>query len=519
MSHDTPNFQLQGCDSAFRHVNFLSFNTTTSKMPLFVLPLAPSSTTSHSQPTNTRIHSSLPIRKRKRRRLSNDSSTESVLSDNDAPPASTNPLSLTPDEIVQYRLAGLELDEEIPEVKDFPHRGLEGVRVVERQRDRKGKGKAGIQHGVEGEGVDKDREEVKRGDAGDEAQQKRAERGPRLRLQHLSVLTTILQRCLLEGDIPRASRAWAMLIRAQVGGRGIDLRGSGYWGIGAELLIRSFDQKRSYSYDSDFDSDEEEGVVKRWGTAEGLEKVRDYYERLILQYPYKRQFDSSVSALDFWPAMVGCEIYGIQFEQNEGLKRVAREEGDDEGGERSGSQSEEDEEDENDIDGVFAAQQRSKSRGVRRRAEIRWIERDEIRKTALTASEKIAARLDELMATPPYSDSHNLLRLRGMVALYVGDLSVPAMPLEEANDEDEDDESIERRRQLRSTDKATERRFLFRQRLNEHEHGKQKREEEQARARMLLDRIVREGGPVGDIEDLSLVQYEGPEDLYNAEEY
>jgi hypothetical protein len=106
-----------------------------------------------------------------------------------------------------------------------------------------------------------------------------------------------------------------------------------------------------------------------------------------------------------------------------------------------------------------------------------------------------------------------------MVALYVGDLSVPAMPLEEANDEDEDDESIERRRQLRSTDKATERRFLFRQRLNEHEHGKQKREEEQARARMLLDRIVREGGPVGDVEDLSLVQYEGPEDLYNAEEY
>jgi hypothetical protein len=339
-------------------------------------------------------------------------------------------------------------------------------------------------------------------------------------LQHLSVLTTILQRCLLEGDIQRASRAWTMLIRAQVGGRGVDLRGSGYWGIGAELLIRSLDRKRNYSYDEESDDEEEEEGMKRWGSKEGLEKARDYYERLILQHPYKRQFDGSVSALDFWPAMVGCEIYGIQFEEKEGLRRVAREEEEDEGGERSGSQSEESEDDVEDddagVDGAFAAHQRMKTRRMRRRAERRWVERDEIRKTALVASEKVAARLDDLMTTPPYSDSHNLLRLRGMIALYLGDLSIPEMPLDEANEKDQG-ENVEESRKLTSADRDTERRFLYRQRVSDHERGREKRKEEQERARKLFDRISREGGDVEDIK-MPLEEDEDAEEFYDAEE-
>ena len=385
------------------------------------------------------------------------------------------------------------------------------------KRDHKGKGKEKAPITREEE---EDGDEIKKGDAEGDVKEERAERGPRLRLQHLSVLTTILQRCLLEGDIQRASRAWAMLIRAQVGGRGVDLRGSGYWGIGAELLIRSLDRKRNYSYDEESDNEEEEEGMKRWGRKEGLEKARDYYERLILQHPYKRQFDGSVSALDFWPAMVGCEIYGIQFEEKEGLRRVAREEEEDEGGERSGSQSEESEDDAEDdnagVDGAFAVHQRRKTRRMRRRAERRWVERDEIRKTALVASEKIAARLDDLMTTPPYSDSHNLLRLRGMIALYLGDLSIPEMPLDEADEEDQG-EVAEGKRPLRSADRDTERRFLYRQRLSDHERGREKRKEEQERARKLFDRISREGG---DVEDIKMPQEEDEdaEEFYDAEE-
>jgi hypothetical protein len=218
--------------------------------------------------------------------------------------------------------------------------------------------------------------------------------------------------------------------------------------------------------------------------------------------------------------MVGCEIYGIQFEEKEGLRRIAREEEEDEGGERSGSQSEEyeDDVDEDDagVDGAFAVHQRRKTRRMRRRAERRWVERDEIRKMALVASEKVAARLDDLMATPPYSDSHNLLRLRGMIALYLGDLSVPEMPLDEANEEGQGEDN-EGRRSLRSADRDTERRFLYRQRVSDHERGREKRKEEQERARKLFDRISREGGDVEDIK-MPLEQDEDAEEFYDAKE-
>jgi hypothetical protein len=312
-----------------------------------------------------------------------------------------------------------------------------------------------------------------------------------------------------------------MLIQAQVGGRGVDLRGSGYWGIGAELLIRSIERTGKYSYDEESEDEGDTGLgERRWGSKEGLEKMRDYYERLILQHPYKRQFDGSVSALDFWPAMVGCEVYGIQFEQKEGLTRISKEEEEDDGGDGSASQSEESEENVEDeregIDAEFAADQRRKLRRMRRRAERRWTEKEEIRKTALRASEKIAARLDELMTTPPYSDSHNLLRLRGMIALYVGDLSVPELPPDEAK-ENKEEEGIEEIRHLRGADKDVERRFLHRQRASDHEIGKEKRKEEQDGARKLFDRIAREGG---DVENIKLPlddDDENPEEFYDAE--
>jgi hypothetical protein len=504
-------------------------------MPLFAVPLAPSSTTSHSQPTNTRPSHpsiiSLPIRKRKRPAREREPQLDSD-SDQDADvhahPSSTNPLSLTPDEIAQYKLAGLQLDEELPRVNGWPHRGLGAgsITVVGRKEDRERKGKekdADFHDGQEDSG------ELKKGDADERGSVKgtRAERGPRLRLQHLSVLTTILQRCLLEGDIFRASRAWAMLIRTQVGGRGVDLRGSGYWGIGAELLVRSLERRKNYTYDENIEDGEEEAAaeeenqrVKRWGSKDGLEKAKDYYERLILQHPYKRQFDGSVSALDFWPAMVGCEVYGIQFEHNEELRRIAREEVADQDGKRSESQSEESEvteDEENVMDATFAADRRRKSRRERRKAEKRWIERDEARKTALIASEKISFRLDDLMATPPYSDNHNLLRLRGMIALYIGDLSVPALPPNEATEHEEDEGAFERCQRPISSDKEIDRRFLYRQRLSDHEHGKQKQKGEYELARKLFDRIAKEGGDVDDIK-LPLEQdEEDTEELYDAE--
>ncbi|KAF8863141.1 hypothetical protein BDZ45DRAFT_722577 [Acephala macrosclerotiorum] len=497
-------------------------------MPTFALPLAPSTTTTHAQPHSSRVRfSNLPTRKRKRPAPSPTEDSSPEASDDESEdgnstslPASTNPLSLTPAEIAQYKLAGLRLDEELPAVESFPHRRLprkyilESVKVTKLKKDKKGKGKAREESLSESEEHDEESEKEV------EEARKGVNTGPQLRLQHLAVLTAILQRCLLEGDIERAKRAWALLIRGQFGGKGIDFRQSGYWGIGAELLMRSLDKPtKRPSYDSDSeDEDEEERQAEddgwRWGTKEGLEKTKDYYERLILQHPYKRHFHGSVNALDFWPAMVGCEIYGIQAEQKQSLRKLEKEEDEDDGGERSGSESEASagEEEEDDSDGGFAAGQRRKDKRRKRRAERRWIEREVIRRTALEAAERIAARLDELMGTPPFSDSHNMLRLRGMLALYIGDLSVPAKPIEEEEEDEEEEQSLRRSQRLSQGGKDAERRFLSRQRVNDHKRGKKKQAEEQNKARKFFDRIAKGGGTLEDIKYLSLADGEESHD-------
>jgi hypothetical protein len=320
----------------------------------------------------------------------------------------------------------------------------------------------------------------------------------------------------------------------------MDIRGSGYWGIGAELLIRgnvapprkqrkadseedenevgdkedAEDESESEPEGEDMQPELNELITgeKRWGTRVGLRSAKSYYERLILQYPYKRQFPGAVTALDFWPAMVGCEIYGIQWEQKAGLQRISDEEersDDSDSGvlsDGSGAYN----------DGWEAEERRSKRR--RQRKEERWWqERDSVRQTALSASEKIAKRLDGLMNTPPYSDSHVLLRLRGMLALYIGDLSVPALPIE-----DDDDIEVETRNEGLGfgEEDTAQRQFLLRKRSIEHERGKYKQRDERDRAKQFFNRIVREGGDAGVKLD-GLVEANGEEDdgsdLYDAE--
>jgi len=476
-------------------------------MPLFALPLAPSSVTQHAESKTSRVKfSNLPVRKRKRSHAieESDEDENSSLGGDAAAPANTNPLSLTPAEIAQYQLAGLELDQDLPDVKGFPHKALPQS-FAPRAKEGEGRGRR------DGGGADIDENDNK-AEEEEEDNAERMSRGPFLRNQHLSVLTTILHRCLGEGDIQRASRAWAMLLRTQISGRGIDIRSNGYWQIGAALLMRSLDKKKKYSYDDEASDDaepvqeeeEDSGVERRWGSREGLELAKSYYERLILEYPYNRQFQRSVSALDFWPAMVGCEIYGVQIEQKEGLRKIEKQEEKDDEDDGSGDESlDSDEvEEEDSEEDMFTINQRRKEKVRRRRAEKRWTERDTVRQSALAASGKIAAKLDEIMTTPPYSDSHNMLRLRGMLALYIGDLSVPAMPLEQ--DEYDNEASPWRSQRLGELDKSTERRFMYRQRVAEHERGQTVRKAERERAAKLFDRIIRDGGEDEEIRDFSL---------------
>ncbi|KFY88035.1 hypothetical protein V498_06924, partial [Pseudogymnoascus sp. VKM F-4517 (FW-2822)] len=72
----------------------------------------------------------------------------------------------------------------------------------------------------------------------------------------------------------------------------------------------------------------------------------------------------------------------------------------------------------------FARRERHESRAAQHQQLRNWKKKEGVRIHARTAAEKVATRMDELMTTPPFVDSHVLHRLRGFLALYIGDLSI-----------------------------------------------------------------------------------------------
>jgi hypothetical protein len=475
-------------------------------MPLFTLPLDAGELRSASR-LQQHHHSS-----RKRRRAS------STDSDDDSPPtpdfepplsafaaASTNPLSLTPEEILQYKVAGLSLDQNLPtaSVHGWPHQGFQSEVSLgtKQQRD------AHPSESVLGANVDENEVQIR---------DYRDHKPAHLRTQHLSALVAVLHRCLLEGDIRRATRAWALLLRAQVRGRGIDVRSAGYWGIGAELLMRNGEQAPRKQSDTDeAETPNGDGTAEameehkmgetnrpdasiRWGTASGLEKLKGYYERLILQYPYRRQWPNSINSLDFWPAMIGCEIYGIQYEHKQALEKISTQEEDLE--EEEGQEEVVYGDDPPQDPDEYAAW--SEKKDARRAARIErklWEQREHVRQQALGAAEKVAVRMDELMKSLPFSDSTVLGRLRAYLALYVGDLSVPSvfecdLGKKEEHEGERDGGSMHKGE---DEEDFTEYRLLERQTRAEHERGLALREEHLEKARSAFAKVSRAGGGVG----------------------
>ena len=226
---------------------------------------------------------------------------------------------------------------------------------------------------------------------------------PSLRQHHLSVLTTVLHRCLLDGDDERAERAWALTLRTILEGKPPDVRSHGQWGIGAEILFRrstsSFDPER----EEDEDREHERSTVDQTRSTmnfgpEAFARVKEYYERLILQYPYHRQsaVHRKATALDFYPAMFAWWIYSTRSRENQ--RRPMRTGSDDDrGSEPAGSES-----------GVGHAR----------------VETDDHDDKERSQADAIAARMDEIMLSPPYSDSVDLWHLRGMVGLWIADLCI-----------------------------------------------------------------------------------------------
>jgi hypothetical protein len=228
-----------------------------------------------------------------------------------------------------------------------------------------------------------------------------------LRKTHLNVLSAVMHRCLLEGDYERAGRAWGMVLRTQVaGGSSVDPRNHGRWGIGAETLLRR--KAPAASNQQHVSQPEQQASSEVIFSEEGFELARDYYERLIIQYPNRKLSPHAVDERTFYPAMFSLWI----FEVCEKSKRVRRNAEDRDGQSRSRSRS---------IDSVLGDDSNNAH-----------THEDAIQAEELARATEIAERLDQLIASPPFDKQASLLQLRGHVGLWISTLLIGG------NTEDED---------------------------------------------------------------------------------
>ncbi|BAE65028.1 unnamed protein product [Aspergillus oryzae RIB40] len=230
-----------------------------------------------------------------------------------------------------------------------------------------------------------------------------------LRLQHIAVLSSILHRCLLNRDYVRAGRAWGLILREEFRGNPIDVRVEGRWGIGAEILLRRDRQLSDITSGSarSVRNGQKTEASKLCFTREGFEAAKQYYERLIIQYPFRKTAPDFTSSLHFYPAMFGLWVYVTQEESNAARQDIWN---------RQEVAPKEDPDDAaSDPESSDGSSQETQSLV----ADIRAIE--------LHEAQKIAARMDEVLVSPPYSDSPELLELRGMVSLWIGDLFMSSL--------------------------------------------------------------------------------------------
>ncbi|KAF3480827.1 uncharacterized protein GIQ15_06174 [Arthroderma uncinatum] len=229
-----------------------------------------------------------------------------------------------------------------------------------------------------------------------------------LRLHHLNVLTAILHRCLMEGDYIRAGRAWGLILRDNFGGHPADVRSAGRWAVGAEILLWK-DRSQGESEDA-VDQSGKVGGSRKWFTRTGFERAKEYYERMIIQYQYRKVAPDALGPLHFYPAMFGLWISVSQEESQHARGKTEL------AGSSDGFDAGED--DYYDRMSVTSGDIGERKLTLDQRTKIHTA----ARMKELEEARQIATQMDELLVSPPFSDSHELLRLRGMVSLWIGDL-------------------------------------------------------------------------------------------------
>jgi hypothetical protein len=270
-----------------------------------------------------------------------------------------------------------------------------------------------------------------------------------LRQTHLGNLTALLHRCLLEGDYDRAAQAWGLLLRSRGASKPIDVRAHGRWAIGAEIHLQRHRISKQSQIDKHVDDDGDASMQPQTDdqpsasieddlfSEEGFRSARRYYDMLILQYPYRKRFAHKVHQGHFYPAMFSLWIYQVSQRSkiaNERLQETFR---------RSESASRMSTSDDSDHRRGELPQNTSRNNVLMSDEERQILDSE------LASAREIADRLDQLLGAPPYDKRADLLQLRGMVGLWIGDLLPHDASGPDPMDEDGDEANYSSRLEAR----------------------------------------------------------------------
>ena len=181
-----------------------------------------------------------------------------------------------------------------------------------------------------------------------------------------------------------------MLLRTSVHGQPFDLRAHGQWGIGAEILLHA--HPRSHPVPAT-----PPGALF---TPEGFQRAREYYQCLVVQHPHHRHVRNVVDELTFYPAMFSLWVLEACESTTHALRQIDH-------ARKSVSD-----------DALHEEEPSAHSLAALARQE-----RD-VRDQALRLAREIADCLDALVCSPPMDKHADLLQLRGMISLWIGDLIV-----------------------------------------------------------------------------------------------
>ena len=359
------------------------------------------------KPSHQGLQSPSDLRKRKRSIDDDDDEDSDIANDSSSPPTRSSSHSyhvkpsMSRDLVHQYKTAGQPLNEDAPG-GGFPHKPLPNDRKTTNRLslvDLKAELASLKPPLIHGDGQQDDHLTT-------------------LKRRQLAVLTAIMHRCLLQGDYIRAGRALGMILRTEVGGVRPNIKSHGLWGIGAEILLQAEGQVAGIragrladetlhgdgGKQQDRDLQAVGGVTApNFGffTQDGFDKAKAYYERLIVEFPYRAWLADRLSALHLYPAIFGLWISFVDEQHGRTVAALARQEG-------SGDAEDGD----SDSDAAEGAYENS----------------EELRKSILQRAEEIARRIDDVLIPFPYSDDPTLWKLKGMITLWIGDLSVVQLP-------------------------------------------------------------------------------------------